>query len=205
LNPIEVKTMKINKQVLAATTALVMATAAHAIPTVDLDPAGGSISAMPGMSMGWGFRLLNDSNNYLLVTGTSFNLAPLSAFGEYHDLLAAVGLTFVVAPHSGLTQAYSHAAGAGLGEFDVATTAAGVWTGSLEVDYALFSVNPNSPDFDPVIHTVALDVQILADASVTAVPEPAPVALALFGLAALAGLLRRRLVVSQASAQTVCA
>jgi PEP-CTERM motif len=180
------------KQFLVTASLLVAAAAARAVPTLDLDPAGGNVSATPGLTTGWGFRLVNDTDHYLLVTGTQFNLAPLSAFGEYRDLLAAVGLSFVIAPHSGLTQAYSHAAGTGLGEFDVAATAVGQWPGSLEVDYALFSVDPNLPGFDPAIHTIALDVEAFADATVSAVPEPATALLSLLGLVGLAGAVTRR-------------
>ncbi len=183
--------MKLIQHLLAAAAALAITTGAHAAPSLTLAPA--SIGALPGLSSGWGFSLLNDSDNYLLVTGTAFNPAPQSAFGSYIGWLDAAFT--VLAPHETLAQAYDHAAGTGLGEFTLAGSAAGELAGTLELDYALFSADPSSAAFNPDLDTVAFDLALTADAKVSVLagqlPEPASLALVTLGGMA-AALVRRR-------------
>lgn len=178
-------------QLLAAATASLLAGAAHAA-LLTLSPA--VISAYPGDTTGWGFSLLNDdADNYLVITGTDFTLAPPSAFGSYTDLLGPRGF-LVVAPQATLAESYDALLGTGIGQFSLAASAEGRLDGQVLLHYALTSVDPNGADFDPDLHFVSLDDSVAARASVLTVPEPG--SLSLFGVAGLLALAlarRRRL------------
>jgi hypothetical protein len=187
--------MTIYRLLSAAAAALFLSAAALASPSLQLEAPAGQLYGAPGQTVGWGFTLRNDSSNFLLVTGSGFNPGPLSAFGFYTDLLAASFV--VIAPGDELSEHFDAHLGTGLGAFTFASNAKGRLAGSLELDYALFSVDPNGPGFDPDQHTVTFDGRLSAQAAVTAVPEPAT--LALVGLAGLAGVSVRRRVGGRAS------
>ena len=163
-----------------------------------LSPSG-TVSGQPGQTVGWGFTLANTGPDFLLVTGTSFVPTPLSSFGTYTDLLSpqvAPNPNFLVigpAPETpSLQEDFNAAKQTGVGEFTFAGTAAGQVSGNIVIDYALFSVSPNDPNFDPDIDTVTADATISASATVSAsaatIPEPGTLLLlSAAGLACLLG------------------
>jgi len=174
---------------LGVAAATLLSTAAQAAVLTLSSPV---LAAAPGQTAGWGFTLLNDDTaNYLLVTGTEFSLAPLSAFGSYLDLLASRPSFVVLAPLASLSESYDASVGSGIGQFSFADSATGQTDGHIDLHYALFSVDPNSATFDPDLHAVNLDATVSAVASAQAVPEPST--WALFCAAGLLALVRRRL------------
>jgi hypothetical protein len=174
-------------QLLAAASASLLATAAHAA-VLTLTP--GVLTAQPGQTAGWGFTLLNDdADNYLVITGTEFSLPPLSSFGSYADLLGPRGL-LVLAPQARLSEGYDALLGTGLGEFRLDAAARGRLDGEVRLHYLLSAVDPNSVTFEPDTHIVSFDASVSAQAAVQAVPEPA--SWTLFGAAAALALVVRR-------------
>jgi hypothetical protein len=195
--------MKLNYTAAAVSIALLFAGVSYAgAITLDLVPANGAVSGRPGQTTGWGFTLTNTGPDFLLVTGTSFVVTPLSSFGTYTDLLSPQitgGATFLVLGPSpetpSLQEAFDAGKGTGIGEFTFARTAAGQVAGNIVVDYALFSVSPNDPNFDPGADLVTADANVSAAATITvspasAVPEPGTLLFIAGGMVCL--LARRR-------------
>jgi len=156
--------------------------------TLQLDPLNGALIGQAGATVGWGFTLSNSGPDFLLVTETSFEPTPLSAFGFYTDLLTpqiTAGPNFLVigpAPETpSLTESFNAALQTGIGEFTLAPTAAGQVSGRLVVHYSLFSVSPNDPVFDPDVDTIVADGSVSAAASI----NPEPGTLVLFAAAGL--------------------
>lgn len=185
--------MKSNLKLLCAAATLLATAAVTSTHAAVLTLSPAAISAQPGQTAGWGFSLLNDDTaNYLLVTGTEFTLAPLSAFGSYTDLLGPRGF-LSVAPLASLTEGYDALLGTGIGEFSFAPSANGRLDGEIRLYYALSSVDPNSPDFDPDLHFVSFDASVAAQASAMTAAVPEPSTWSLFAIAGLLALARRRL------------
>lgn len=181
--------MKTKLKLLCVAAATLLATAAQAA-VLTLSPA--VISAQPGETAGWGFSLLNDdADNYLLITGTEFTLPPLSAFGSYTDLLGPRGF-ITLAPLASLTESYDALLGTGIGQLSFAPSANGRLDGEIQLHYALSSVDPNSPDFDPDLHFVSLDANVAAQVSAVAAAVPEPSTWSLFAIAGLLALARRK-------------
>jgi len=165
--------------------------------TLQLDPSNGALIGQAGETVGWGFTLSNSGLGFLLVTDTSFEPTPLSAFGFYTDLLTpqiTAGPNFLVigpAPETpSLTESFNAALQTGIGEFTLAPTAAGQVTGRLVVHYSLFSESPNDPGFDPDLDTVLAEGRVSAPASI----NPEPGALVLFATASLTlAVIRKRI------------
>jgi len=152
------------------------------------DP-GGALLGQPGQTVGWGFRLVNNSALYwLLVNSTDYALASgASDIGSYTDIYGpnAAG----IAPNGGFFQSYySPTPGTGLGSYqigDLIPVGSTTW-GTIELTYSFWDGDPNGvgvPTGD--------DGTVIADASVTAIPVPPSLALVALGLL---GLRRRRAV-----------
>ncbi|MEO8593734.1 MAG: PEP-CTERM sorting domain-containing protein [Candidatus Solibacter sp.] len=170
-----------------------MAVAAHAGPVFQVLP-GGTVGDFPGTTVGWGFTITN-TTDYLVVTGSQFSPAPFAFFGSYQDLIGT-GPLIVLGPSpepQTLTELFNLSLGTGVGAFHIAATAAGRLDGQLIVDYALFSVDPNDPNFDPDTDLLVADAQLSAPVSVFATPEPASLLLIAPGLFAMFRLRRKRL------------
>lgn len=174
-------------------------------PTLTLDPTTGALTGPAGSTVGWGFTLTAGSSDFAVITGSDFCVGVVSSpcsnsFGTYTDF---IGSQFVVVGNdpgeSPVTEAFDDASMSGLGSFSINSTSTGTITGFLALTYDLYSVDPNSPSFDPTIDTVSTGNYLDADASVTvgnsttAMPEPGSFVLLLAGLAAvvLAGLRSR--------------
>jgi hypothetical protein len=167
---------------------------ADGVPTLVLDPLGGAISGAAGATIGWGFTLTNPGVDFLVVTSSDFCVGVITSpcsnsLGSYTDF---AGPQFIVAGPSpenpSVTQAFDNTLLTGMGSFLINPGATGSVTGEIVLTYDLYSVDPNSPSFDPTVDTVALGDSLLAGASVTvgAVTTPEPPAGLLLGTALIA-------------------
>jgi len=170
--------------------------ASRAATILQLDPIGGAISGLPGSTIGWGFTLTNDTD-YLVVT--SANFTPATALGLFTDFISFAFIIVGPAPESTVvTQPFDAFAGTGIGSFQIDPLAAAgaVALGQIELTYDLYSVSPNDPTFDPIVHTISVGNLLSAAASVTVagaeIPEPASFFLVAAGLA-VAARLRKQL------------
>ena len=159
-----------------------LAAVSHAAPIFQVTPA--TVGGVPGATVGWGFTLTN-TTDFLLVTGSQFSPAPLAFFGSYQDLVGA-GPLIVLGPSpepQSITESFNLSLGTGLGAFRIAPTAAGQLSGQLILHYALFSVDPNSPTFNPDTDRRVADAQVTAPVSVNVfAPEPASLLLVAPGI-----------------------
>ena len=173
---------------MASVAALILATPANATPTFSISPS--TVAGSPGQTVGWGFTV-TDTSEYVVLDDSTLNGVP-PWFGTYTDFTAS---QFVVAGPSpeptSVTEAFDATTSSGLGSFRVDPVAAIPGTsmgGTLSVDYQLFSVDPNDPNFNPDTDfigpgTFTTDVRV----AVNAVPEPP--SWVLFAAALMSGLL----------------
>jgi len=189
------------------TAACLLAFASHAkadgegIATFTLDPTNGAIQSPAGTDIGWGYTL-TAGTDYSVITGSEFCTGAISspctnAFGTYTD---NIGNAFVVvgpsAGESTVTQAWS--TGNGVGDFLINASSTGTVTGNVVLSYDVYTVDPNSANFDPIADLLFSGLYAEAPASVTVgpastsgggtnpMPEPGAPAMLLAGLAALA-------------------
>ena len=166
--------------------------------TLTLDPAGGAVTGPAGSTVGWGFTLADSGSDFAVVTSSDFCVAMVSSpcsnpFGVYTDF---IGQQFVVvgpSPEPGsVAQSFDDSAMTGVGSFAINPASTGTLDGFLAVTYDLYSVDPNSPSFDPTVDTVSTGNYLYATASVTVgssstgnVPEPGTMTLLAAGIAML--------------------
>src|SRR5581483_4721156 len=163
------------------------------VPAITTIPASGDVSGAPGDTVGWGFQLtFSDPSNWVVLNDSYFTGAQV--YGGYQDYIVSQFIVAGPAPESSpVTVNYVHSS-SGLGEFDIysfAPPGASI-TGNINVDYCIFSQDPNDPSFDPAsfvtsgVASAAVDVTVPA-----AVPEPRT---AFLLMAAIALALWRRFV-----------
>jgi hypothetical protein len=108
----------------------------------------GAAGGLPGTTVGWGFTLTDTStSNWIVLNDSTFIGSPV--YGSYTDYVSS--MFYVAGPSSTLQVSWNKALLSGTGEFDIfATDPAGAVTpGTINVDYSVFSQDPNSPTFDP--------------------------------------------------------
>ncbi len=189
------------------TAACLAAFASHAkadgegIATFTLDPTNGAIQSPAGTDIGWGYTLTTGSD-FDVITGSQFCTGAISSpctnpFGSYTD---NIGNAYVVvgpsAGESTVTQAWTP--GNGVGDFLINASSTGTVNGNVVISYDVYSVDPNSVNFDPINDLVFSGLYAEAAASVTVgpastsgggtnpMPEPGAPVLLFAGLAALA-------------------
>jgi len=175
-----------------------------------LDPADGAISGAPGDTVGWGFTIQNNTDNYLLFDSSNFcgvggdpqftdcsvpynpptGFGP--AFGTYTDYIAN---NFTeIAPGTSLTEAFDATLMTGVGAYTIDPGAQGgsLDSGNVYVSFQQFQGDPLAGGSQ-----VGGDSELAAPASVlvtssATVPEPRT-AFALAGALLLGlGFLRKR-------------
>jgi hypothetical protein len=175
--------------------AALFAWTAQADPIFALVPSGGTISGNSGGVVGWGYDITNTDPSNWVVLNDSFVTASLASgtFGTYNDYIA---LNFIVIDPSSSTGSVPFSQGtSGTGEFDImsAVPPNTVIPGDIDIDYSVFSQDPNSPTFDPgsfvTSGTVFATAQV--DVNTSAVPEPASMWLTIAWLLPLAWAVRR--------------
>jgi hypothetical protein len=146
-------------------------TGAYALPVLTLIPtvAGG----FAGGVTGWGYDITNPDPTNFLVLNDSFATGGLSTgvFGHYVDYIAA---NFIVIGPNGDSGpvAFNRSTMAGVGEFDFNAVVPPNTKvpGTINIEYSLFSQNPNDPNFDPGSFVSSGTASAAAEADV--VPEP---------------------------------
>ena len=120
--------------------------------SLTLDPVGGALTGPAGSTVGWGFPLANSGSGFAVISGSDFCVGPITSpcstsFGTYTDF---IGQQFIVVGSSSVTEAFDNNTQTGLGSFFINPASTGTVTGLAVVFYDLFSVDPNSPDFNPI-------------------------------------------------------
>jgi hypothetical protein len=168
------------------------------LPTLTLDPVNGAITGAAGSTIGWGFTLTNLGSYYAVVTGSDFCVGVVTSpcgnsIGTYTDFAGPQFLLLGPAPEStSFAQVFDNNLQTGMGSFFINLGATGTLLGDIVLSYDLFSIDPNSMNFDPLTDTFSVGNFLTAAASVTvgtltvATPEPASLLLVLIGIAALA-------------------
>jgi len=135
----------------------------------------GVISGQPGSTTGWGFTLTN-TLNYVVIAASEFDITQNAGDGSYTDI---IGPNFIVVgtgayASTPISQAFDASVPTGVGSFAILPSAAkgDVVLGTIMLTYDVYSVSPNDPSFDPFTDTLALGLQISANAQVNVVPEP---------------------------------
>jgi len=183
------------RTIVGAVWAFALAAVAQAATlSIETIPVSGNVSGVPGSVVGWGFTLTDTETDEWIVLNDSY-FTGSTVYGTYVDYVAS---NFYVAGPSPESQTLnepwnpSTSPPTGLGEFDInATAPPGFITGDINVDYQLFSQDPNDPDFDPdtaFISSGTFSAPVQADV----VPEPATMAVTGATLLALAFAIRRR-------------
>lgn len=152
------------------------------LPSITAIPSSGSVSGQPGSVVGWGLTLVYTAAADWVVLNDSY-FTGATTYGTYQDYVVNQLIVAGPAPESStVTVPYSHGA-TGLGEFDIGSFAPPnvSITGDINVDYSIFSEDPNSPTFDPGSFVASGTASI--PVAIHAVPEPGS-----FGLIVLAGL-----------------
>jgi PEP-CTERM motif len=188
-------------QTLSIATLLLLALAARANAddiSLTLDPASGALTGPAGSTVGWGFTLSNSGSGFAVISGSDFCVGPITSpcgtsFGSYTDF---IGQQFIVVGSSSVTETFDNNTQFGLGSFFINPASTGTVTGLAVVFYDLFSVDPNSPDFNPDLDTISNGNLLTADASVTVgsstTSTPEPGSLLLLTAGALAFISFRR-------------
>ncbi|HWY44495.1 MAG TPA: PEP-CTERM sorting domain-containing protein [Candidatus Sulfotelmatobacter sp.] len=178
--------------------AVVSLAQADTLPALTLIPSDGAITGAAGTTVGWGFTLMNLGSNWLVVTGSDFCVAVITSpcsnsLGTYTDFIGQQFFAVGPSPESGsITQAFDNSTQTGMGSFFINPAATGSVFGEIALTYDLFSVDPNSTDFNPDLDTVSVGNYLTAPASVTVgtsttvpTPEPRTLLLILAGIATL--------------------
>ena len=163
--------------------------------SLTLTPTSGVVAGAPGTAVGWGFTLTDTSpSNWVVLNDSTFIGSPV--YGSYADYVSLAFYVAGPAPESPtVAQAWNQALQLGVGTFLIYATDPGgiLIPGTINVDYSVFSQDPNDPNFDPNSFVTAGTFSDPVQIQVT--PEPASWIL-LMGVALLASVMpnwRRKL------------
>jgi len=190
------------RTIIVALCAVIFTALAHADTlTLATIPASGDVAGEPGTAVGWGFILTDSSSTDWIELNDSYVSGSLDTgiYGTYVDYLTLTNAPLYVAgpapesPTVNQPWVPSATPPLGLGEFDLYITAPPGLTLSddINVDYTLFTQDPNSPTFDPSASfdgtgTFSVAVQVQST------PEPASMTLVGGALLPLLLAIRRR-------------
>jgi hypothetical protein len=140
--------------------------------SLTLIPASGPVYGEPGQAVGWGFTLTDTGPDYVLLIDSYFVGTP--EYGSYSDYIGSQNYVAGPNPESQtITSLWDQALQTGTGEFDLNNTdpIGASFSGTINVDYYVFSEDPNSPTFDPdsYVGSGTFSGPVQADV----VPEPA--------------------------------
>jgi hypothetical protein len=173
-------------------------TASADLITLALTPASGTVSGLPGSTVGWGYSIDNDSSDYLLVANSYFcagtenptftTCSPSLGASTYDDFIASNST--LIAPDTTGVESFNAGANSGVGEYiiDSAAIAGETDIGSMVVVYDLFNGNPFT---DPSATQIGGDMDLTAAAEVevtgrtSVIPEPRTLVFLGFAFAAL--------------------
>lgn len=179
------------KRVMLTAVFAAFAASAYGSPLFSLIPVNATTTKAGGVT-GWGYDIHNPDPNNFVVLNDSFVSGSLATgiFGNFVDYIST---QFIVIGPGGDTGPVAFQPGtAGVGEFDFAQFVPNPTSvpGAINIDYSLFSQDPNSPTFDPGSFVTSGTVSTPASASV--VPEPASALLLALGMLTLALAIRQR-------------
>jgi hypothetical protein len=199
--------MKIIRAILIATICLLelgSVALADSVPTLALDPVGGTITGTAGSTVGWGFTLTNLGTDFAVITGSDFCVGTIASpcgnsLGTYTDFIGQQ--FFVVGPSpesSSVSQSFDLMGLTGIGSLFINPLAQPGESaiGQIVLSYDLFSLSPNDPSFDATLDTLSNGNFLMAPASVTVttttVPVPEPGSLPLLTCGSLGVLLLKK-------------
>ncbi|MGA3129367.1 MAG: hypothetical protein ABSD59_01110 [Terracidiphilus sp.] len=159
--------------------------------SLTLTPASGAVGGAPGTAVGWGFTLTDTSNSdWIILDDSFFTGSPV--YGTYTDYIA--NQFYVAGPSpepATVVSPWNQSAQTGTGEFDLYATDPSVsFSGTISVDYSLYSEDPNSPDFDP--DSLISSGTFTDPVSISVTPEPPTWALMILPFAALLAAFAKR-------------
>lgn len=148
----------------------------QAAPVITLTPSANLTAAAGGIT-GWGFEITTDSQYAISILGTFLADPSDAAFGSYTDIVGMVG-----GPDAGYVGAGTNwvrpfvydadpFAASGMGWFEEAPGASGVFTALLHVDYEVYEWIGNAPGDYVGTESVELPVSLTVDDTVVT-PEP---------------------------------
>ena len=158
------------------------------LPTITTIPVSGDVSGNPGDTVGWGLTLtFNAPSDWVVLNDSYFTGAQV--YGAYQDYVSSQFIVAGPAPESSPVTVDYVQGSTGLGEFDIYSFAppGSSITGDINVDYSIFSQDPNDPLFDPASFVTSGVASAAVDVIVPpAVPEPGTVFLVVAAAIALA-------------------
>jgi hypothetical protein len=164
-----------NRVLLFVAAAVFAACAQADILSLTLIPTGGEVAGAPGAVVGWGFTLTDTVAGEWVVLDDSYVGGALNTgvYGSYADYLVSQFVVAGPSPESSPVVEPWVEGVSGTGEFDLYATDPPytLITGTINVDYDLFSVDPNDPAFDPDIDFIGSGT-FTDTASVLVTPEP---------------------------------
>jgi hypothetical protein len=177
------------KNIMKRSVLILMAAAAFAVAaraddpslTLTLSPTSGTVTGGPGSTVGFGFTLTDSGPYYVVLDDSSFIGSPL--YASYTDYIASQ--FYVAGPGSAVISPFDPSTLSGTGEFDLYSTDPlySVFSGIINIQYDLFSENPNDPNFDP--DSWVGSGTLSDNVSVEVTPEPATWVLMLLPFAAM--------------------
>jgi len=158
--------------------------------TLTLDPVGGSISGLPGQTIGWGFTLTSNATDWISVTSSALTFETNPSLGIYTDFIglqSGPSPSFAVAPGASWTEVFDGISqGIGSYALDPGAIPFSQNTGQLMVFFDIFNGDPTNGGIQTGSDFVSAAFSITVDAPAPSVPEPATLGLTFLALAVFA-------------------